>query len=190
MTLLTVEEALRFAAATQLFALTLLLWRERRQSRVPLPTALFVVSVACYLVLPSLLTRSVPPPIQYVVMVGALAIPFAFWLATRLHFEDGFSAAPRQVAILIVLLAARVALAAGHGATSQGGYGPTSGTLASNGVAMLVIADALRRIHQGARADLLLTRLRLRYAVLLACGVYALVVPPQSVNPSLQVVTH
>jgi AraC-like DNA-binding protein len=173
---LTAEEALRFAAATQLLALTLLLWRESRQSRVAIVTAVFVASVACYLVLPSLLSRPVARPIQYVVMIGALAVPFAFWLATRIHFEDGFSPAPRQVAILVALLAARAGLAASHGATSQGGYGPTPWTLASNGMAMVVIGDALRRVHKGASADLLLTRLRLRYAVLLGCGVYALLV--------------
>jgi AraC-like DNA-binding protein len=176
MPVLTVEEALRFGAATQLLALTLLLWRERRHSRVAVLTAIFVVSVACYLVLPSLLTHAVPRPLQLSVMVGALAIPFAFWLATRLHFEDGFSPAAWQVAILSALLAARVGLAAGRGPASQGGYGPTPWTLASNGMAMVVVADALRRIHKGARVDLLLTRLRVRYGVLLACGVYALLV--------------
>src|SRR4029450_12959341 len=161
MPLLTVEETLRFAAATQLLALTALLLRDHRQSRVAQATALFVVSVACYLVLPGLLAHSFLRPIQPLVMIGALAVPFAFWLATRLHFEDGFSPTRAQVACLVLLLAARGGVVAVRGGPSLNEYGPTPWNLASNGVAMVAIADALRRIHMGAGSDLLLTRLRL-----------------------------
>jgi AraC-like DNA-binding protein len=172
--LLTVEDALRLTAATHLLALAVLLWRDRRQSRVAAPTAIFVVCVACYLVLPGLLAHSLLRPIQYLLLVGALAVPFAFWLATRFHFEDGYSPSRVEVAVLVLLLAVRFGFAAGRGADLLSGYGPTPWTLVSNGLAFVVIADALRRLLTGAGADLLVTRLRLRYAVLLACGVYAL----------------
>jgi AraC-like DNA-binding protein len=174
--LLTVEEALRLTAATHLLALAVLLWRDHRQSRVAWGTAIFVVSVACYLVLPGLLAHSLQKPIQYLVLAGALAVPFTFWIATRFHFEDGFRPSTIQLALLVLLLAVRGGVAAGRGGTPLTDYGPTPWTLASNGVAMVVIADALRRIHAGAGADLLVPRLRLRHAVLLASGVYALAV--------------
>jgi AraC-like DNA-binding protein len=174
--MLTVEDALRCAAATQLLTLTVLLYRDHRQSRVALATGVFVVSVACYLVVPAVLAHALPRPLLHVVLTGALGVPFAFWLATRLHFEDGFSPTRGQIVVLLALLAARGGVVAVRGEVPLRGYGPTPWTLASNGLAMVAIADALRRIHRGVRSDLLLTRLRLRYAVLSACGVYALLV--------------
>jgi AraC-like DNA-binding protein len=174
--LLTVEEALRLTAATHLLALAVLLWRDHRQSRVAWATAIFVVSVACYLVLPGLLAHSLLKPIQYLVVAGALAVPFTFWVATRFHFEDAFRPSARQLGALALLLAVRGGVAAGRGGAPLTGYGPTPWTLASNGLAIVVIADALRRIHAGAGADLLLPRLRLRHTLLLSSGVYALAV--------------
>jgi AraC-like DNA-binding protein len=174
--LLTIEEALRLAAATHLLALAILLLRDHRQSRVAQASALFVVCVACYLVLPALLAHAFLPAFHGVALVGALAVPFAFWLATRFHFEDGYSPSSAEVAVILLLLAVRCGLAAARGGAPLTDYGPNSWTLASNGLAIVVVADALRRIHVGASADLLLTRLRLRYAVLSGCGVYALTV--------------
>jgi hypothetical protein len=87
-------------------------------------------------------------------LIGALAVPFTFWLATRFHFEDAFGPSRAQVALLVLLLAVRGGVAAGRGGTLLTEYGPTPWTLLSNGLAIVVIADALRRIHAGAGADL------------------------------------
>ena len=126
------------------------------------PSGLFVGCVVCYLVLPVLLPQPVPEPVRHLARAGALAIPFAFWLTARLYFDDAFQPKPLHGALFLGLLAARAAVLPWR--------------LASAGVAMAVMADALRRIHAGASSDLLLSRLRLRYVVLLGTGVYALLV--------------
>jgi AraC-like DNA-binding protein len=48
--------------------------------------------------------------------------------------------------------------------------------VAVSAIGIAVVIDALRRIHAGSSSDLLLSRLRLRYVVLLGTGVYALLV--------------
>jgi AraC-like DNA-binding protein len=92
----------------------------------------------------------------------ALAVPFAFWLAARLYFEDSFRPGPVHVSLLLGLVGARALV--------------LPWPAASSGIAAVAILDALRRIHSGRRSDLLLSRLRLRYVTLLGTGVYALLV--------------
>jgi AraC-like DNA-binding protein len=94
--------------------------------------------------------------------VGALAIPFAIWLTARLYFEDGFQPRPAHGMLLAALVAVRALV--------------QPWPVAASGLAAVAVLDALRRIHAGAGSDLLLTRLRLRFVVLLGTGVYALAV--------------
>src|SRR4029453_8341549 len=77
-------------------------------------------------------------------------------------FEDGYLPTSRDAALLLGLLAARGAVLRGQGPVS--------------GVGIAVVIAALRRVHAGSCSDLLLSRLRLRYVVLLGTGVYALLV--------------
>ena len=53
--LLTITEALRLAAASQLLLMAALLLRDHRRSRVTVASSLLVGSVVCYLALPVLL---------------------------------------------------------------------------------------------------------------------------------------
>ena len=162
MPLVTLTEALRLAAASQLLLVVVLLLRDHRRSRVAPASSLFVACVVCYLVLPVLLHQAAPDPVRHLARAGALSIPFAFWLTARLYFDDGFQTKLLHGGLFLGLLAARAAA--------------LPWKLASAGIAMAVIADALRHIHSGASSDLLLSRLRLRYMVLLGTGVYALLV--------------
>jgi AraC-like DNA-binding protein len=162
MPVVTITEALRLAAASQLLLLVVLLLRDHRRSRVAPASALFVACVVCYLVLPVLLHEAVPAFLRHLARAGALSIPFAFWLTARLYFDDAFQPKPVHGVLFLGLLAARAAA--------------LPWKLAAAGIAMAVIADALRHIHAGASSDLLLSRLRLRYVVLLGTGVYALLV--------------
>lgn len=162
MPLVTLTEALRLAAAGQLLLLLVLLLRDHRRSRVAPATSLFVACVVCYLVLPVLLHQAAPEPVRHLARAGALSIPFAFWLTARLYFDDAFQPKPFHGALFLGLLAARAAALPWR--------------LGAAVIAMAVVADALRHIHAGASSDLLLSRLRLRYMVLLGTGVYALLV--------------
>jgi AraC-like DNA-binding protein len=159
---LTIAEGLRLAAAGQLVLLVGLLLRDHRRSRVTAASALLVVCVVGYLALPALTHAGAPDAVRRMAGTAALAVPFAFWLAARVYFEDSFQPGMVHAALLLGLLAARAAV--------------LSWPLATSGIAMVAVIDALRRIHAGSGADLLLTRLRWRYAILAGTGVYALAV--------------
>ena len=139
-----------------------LLLRDHRRSRVTAASSLLVACVVCYLALPALLQPVVPEVVQWAARVGALAVPFAFWLTARLYFDDSFQTRPIHVLSLLGLLGVRALV--------------VSWPWAAAAVAMVVVVDGLRRIHGGASSDLLVSRLRLRYVVVLGTGVYALLV--------------
>jgi AraC-like DNA-binding protein len=158
----TITEALRLAAASQLLVVVGLLVRDHRRSRITAASALLVACVVCYLVLPVLMQPGAPGPLRHVARAGALAVPFAFWLAARLFFEDSFLPRPVHGLLLLGLLGARALV--------------LPWPLAAAAIAIAVVVDALRRILAGTTSDLLLSRLRLRYVILLGTGIYALVV--------------
>src|SRR5262245_6742500 len=158
----TITEALRVAAASQLLVLIGLLLRHYRRSRISAASCLLAACVACYLILPALRDAGMPGALCRLVGAGALAVPFAFWLAARIYFDDGFELKAHHGVVLLGLLAVRAAV--------------LPWPIAAAGVAIVLVADALRHIHAGSAADLLVSRLRLRYAVLLGTGLYALLV--------------
>jgi AraC-like DNA-binding protein len=159
---LMVSQALRLAAASQLLVVAALLLRDHRRSRVTAATALFVGCVVCYLASPALLQPGVPRVAAQFAAIGALAVPFAFWLTARLYFDDSFQPSPFHGVVLVGVLVARALV--------------LPWPIAASGIAAVAVVDALRRIHQGGGSDLLLSRLRLRYVILLGTGLYALVV--------------
>jgi AraC-like DNA-binding protein len=158
----TITETLRLAAASQLLLLAFLLLRDHRRSRITAATTLLVACAVCYLALPILLRGGAPPPLPWVTRTGALAVPFAFWLAARLFFDDAFQPKPLHGILLLAAVVARDLV--------------RPWPLAVSGVAMIAVIDALRHIHVGSRSDLLLSRLRLRYAILLGTGIYSVAV--------------
>jgi AraC-like DNA-binding protein len=159
---LTTAEALRLAAASQLLLVVGLLLRDHRRSRITAASSLLVACVVCYLIMPFLLQPGVPVVLRQIAGAGAFAVPFAFWLAARLYFEDDFQPTAVHGLLLVAWLGARAAV--------------VSWPLAVSAIGAAAVLDALRRIHSGSSSDLLLSRLRLRYATLLGTGVYALLV--------------
>lgn len=157
---LTTTQALRLAAASQLLVVVGLLVRDHRRSRIAAASSLLAICVVCYLVMPLLLQPGVPAVLRQVAGAGAVAVPFAFWFAARLYFDDDFQPTPVHGLVLLGCLAVRAAV--------------VSSPLAMSALGVAAVVDALRRIHSGGSSDLLLSRLRLRYATLLGTGVYAL----------------
>src|SRR5258708_3450317 len=157
---LTLTEALRLAAASQLLVVVGLLLRDHRRSRITAASSLLAACVVCYLALPLLLRPGAPLVLRPIAGAGAFAVPFAFWLAARLYFEDDFLPRPVHGLLLLGWLAARAAV--------------VPWPLAVSAIGAAAVVDALRRIHSGSSSDLLLSRLRLRYATLLGTGIYAL----------------
>jgi AraC-like DNA-binding protein len=159
---LTVAQALRLAAGGQLLLVGGLFLRDHRRSRATGASLLLVACVLGYLALPALEHPVVPALVRQLASAAALAVPFAFWLTARLYFDDSFQPRPVHGALLLALLAVRALF--------------LPWPLAASGIAMTAVIDALRRIHAGSDSDLLLSRLRLRYVILLGTGVYALLV--------------
>ena len=159
---LTITEALRLAAASQLLLVVGILLRDHRRSRVTAASSLLAAGVVCYLALPVLMQPAAPALLRLLARTGALAVPFAFWLAARLYFDDAFQ--PRAVhgALLLGLLGARALVA--------------RWPLAVSAIAIAMVVDAFRHILSGTSSDLLLSRLRLRYAILVGTGIYSLLV--------------
>ena len=158
----TLTEALRLAAASQLLLVVALLLRDHRRSRITAASLLLVGCVVCYLALPVVMHQPVPEPLRQLTRAGSLAVPIAFWLTARFYFDDAFELTRPHGVFLLALLLARALV--------------VSWPLAAAAIAMAVVVDALRRILAGAPSELLLSRLRLRYAILLGTGIYALLV--------------
>jgi AraC-like DNA-binding protein len=159
---LTTTEALRLAAASQLLLVVSVLLRDHRRSRITAASSLLAACVVCYLVLPLVAQPVVPEAVRQLAQAGAFAVPFAFWLTARLYFDDAYRPTPAHGALLLALLGARALC--------------LRWPLAVSGIAMAVVVDALRHIHAGTSSDLLISRLRLRYVILLGTGIYALLV--------------
>lgn len=139
-----------------------LLLRDHRRSRVTAASGLLVACVVCYLALPILIQPGVPVPLRQLAGAGSLAVPFAFWLTARLYFDDSFLPRPTHGALLLGLLGARALV--------------LPWPLAAAAIAIAAVVNALRRVLAGTTSDRLLSRLRLRYVVLLGTGIYALLV--------------
>jgi AraC-like DNA-binding protein len=158
----TITEAARLAAASQLMLILALLLRDHRRSRVTLASSVLVICVVCYLALPTLMEPSLPALVRQLAGAGALAVPFALWLTARLYFDDSFQTKPLHAAVLLALLGIRALV--------------LPWPLAAAAIGIALVVDVLRRIHTGAGSDLLVSRLRLRYVIVLGSGVYALLV--------------
>jgi hypothetical protein len=157
----TITEALRVAAASQLLLVVGILLRDHRRSRVTAASSVLAACVVCYLVLP-VLQPGAPELLRQLARTGALAVPLAFWLAARLYFDDAFQPQAVHGALLLGLLGARALVA--------------PWPFAASAIGIAVVVDAFRHILAGTSSDLLLSRLRLRYAILLGTGIYALLV--------------
>lgn len=78
---MTITEALRLAAASELLLIVGILLRDHRRSRVTAASSLLAACVVCYLVLPVLMQAAAPELLRQLARTGALAVPLALWLA-------------------------------------------------------------------------------------------------------------
>jgi AraC-like DNA-binding protein len=115
-------------------------------------------------------------PTHVCALLGA-AVPFAFWHLTRVHFDDEPRLKPWHWLLLVALVAMRYT-----------GWRVAEGIMPASSEAMRVfwgvvprllgiafVVHALLNVYVGARSDLVLPRLRLRYSVLGVVGTYVLI---------------
>jgi AraC-like DNA-binding protein len=169
---------LRVVAASYALLLIVILlgrWRERR-ARL---SAAFLLTVACYLLLPVLMQRP-PTHLARLLFVGSVSAPFAFWLLAREFFDDEFRLRRWQASLLLGLWVTHSI----PWSVRVEGLLPALREMTPELVLVagprllsaLFALDALYRICAGARADLVESRLRSRYAVLGVAGVYVLLI--------------
>ena len=173
------NEVLRFAAAVVVGLLGAVLLRDHRPNPSVRASVVLLGGVAAHLVLLPLLRRDVWLPIVHTVLLASLTVPVAFWLLAHLHFDDDFRlgrvhvwAAVAFVAVGYVSWLATVE----HRLPTV--YFPAESerfwALFPKLLALAVVLHALLRVYVGAGSDLLLQRLRARFAVLAVSGTYVL----------------
>jgi hypothetical protein len=92
----------------------------------------------------------------------------SFWVLTKVHFDDEFHFSLRHAALLAF------PLAASWFSRLDGGAAPTVFRLLPKVIDLGFAVHALLTVYVGARSDLVLSRLRLRYVVLWSTGTYIL----------------
>lgn len=157
-------EILRYLAATHVLLALALLLRDYRNERTARATAAFLVSLLGYLFSPILLEHGA---FAEPVFAAAYAVPFAFWLLARSHFDDDFRLELRHGAYPLGLLAAHY-------------WARESPSAIRDSIPRLLgaalVLDALYRVYVGAQSDLVEPRRELRNTFLGISGFYALAV--------------
>jgi hypothetical protein len=133
-----------------------------------------------HLLFPLVLTSGANLALQHGTLLLGMSAPFALWLLAQVHFDDAFRPRPGHWVLL--------AVAVGIGYLSWLGvverripgawFSPANADfwqVAPRLVSLALVAHALIRVYVGAGSDLVLARLRLRYALLLVAGTYMLI---------------
>lgn len=174
------NEVWRFSAAIVVGLLAVLLVRDHRRDASARATVFLLATVAAHLVFPLLLRRSPWPPGLHLVLVFSLAVPIAFWLVARVHFEDDFRVTQPQVwgAAAFLGVGYMSWLATVERALPASVFPPEHGrfwALLPRILGLVIVLHALMRVYLGAGTDLVLPRLRVRFIVVAVSGSYMLV---------------
>lgn len=175
-----INEVLRFSAAIVVGLLAVLLLRDHRRESSALANVFLLVTVAAHLVFPLLLKRTVWTPALHLALLVSLAVPLAFWLAARVHFEDDFRVTQAQLWTAAAFLAVGYIswLATIERALPASMFPPEHGrfwAVLPKLLGLVIVLHALMRVYLGAGTDLVLPRLRVRFIVLAVSGMYMLV---------------
>src|SRR5262249_47797901 len=150
-------EVLQLLAAVPLALLFLLLVRDHSSDRSARAILFFVSASLAHSFLALVPAASATGTFLY--LLGSL-VAGSFWLLAKVHFDDDFRLQARHVALLAgALLAAALASPAAA---------PVSPLirLLPKVLGLAFAVHALLTIYVGARSDLMVSRLRLRYVVL------------------------
>src|SRR5262245_50217444 len=158
-------DVFRMLAASHLAVLAVLCLRGDRRDRSVIASSGFLAVVICHLLFPVLQDHGVTGGAVPLVPLLGHAVPFAFWVLARVHFDDDFRLRPLHGLLLAALVGLR-ALACLQPDSAWAGP--------SRLLAVAFVVHALIRIYVGAGSDLLLSRIRLRYGVLLVSGTFVL----------------
>lgn len=172
------HEVFYLLAVAQVVLLAAVLLREHRRDPSARASTFLLLTVAADLLLPVLLGHGVPLPIVHLMLVAGGSVPFAFWLLSEVHFDDDFRFRPLHGAVLTGLLAvtyfAWLVVAERRLPALVPEAHHAFWALAPKLLSLALVIHALLNVYVGARSDLVLPRLRLRYLVLSLSGTYML----------------
>ncbi len=171
------HEVLYLLAVAQVVLLSAVLLREHHRDPSALASAFLILTVAAHLLFPVLLAHGAPLLIVHVALVVGCGVPFAFWLLSEVHFDDDFRFNPLHGVVLAGVLAVSYLswlVVAGQLAALVPEEHHAFWALAPKLLSLALVINALVNVYAGARSDLVLPRLRLRYVVLSLSGSYIL----------------
>jgi AraC-like DNA-binding protein len=173
-------EVFRVAGAALSVLLAAVLLRDHPRDSSARASAFLLAGVVGHLLFPLVLTSGANLALQHGTLLLGMSAPFALWLLAQVHFDDAFRPRPGHWVLL--------AVAVGIGYLSWLGvmerripgawFSPANADfwqVAPRLVSLALVAHALIRVYVGAGSDLVLARLRLRYALLLVAGTYMLI---------------
>ena len=161
----TTLEVLHLLAAVPLALLFVLLLRDHSSDRSAQATLFFVSASLAHSFVPFVPAGSVPGRALF--LLGCL-VAGAFWVLAKVHFDDDFRLGSRHLALLMVpLLASWLS-------RPDAGEVPPLLRLLPKVIGLAFAIHALLTVYVGARSDLVVSRLRLRYIVLWSTGTYIL----------------
>lgn len=175
----TTTELLRLLAASQFAVLAALLFRDYRRDHSAVASVALIAAAVCHIVQP-LVEAAGWTPLVHAVVLGGLAVSPAFWILTRVHFDDDCCLSPAVWAALSGFVALGYVAWLAETPPAAAAW-PLVGAhaawwnLAHRLLTLALVAHALVHVYAGSRADLVVTRLRLRYWMLGLCGGYVLV---------------
>jgi AraC-like DNA-binding protein len=158
-------EVLHLVAAVPLALLLVLLVRDHTGDRSARATLFFVGVSLVHSLVPFVPASSLAGRALF--LVGSLTAA-SFWVLTKVHFDDDFRFGSRHVPLLAAPL-----VAGWLSRPEVGGISPLFRLLPIV-IGLAFAIHALLTVYVGARSDLVVSRLRLRYVVLWSTGTYIL----------------
>jgi AraC-like DNA-binding protein len=173
----TTPQVLILLATSHVLLLAVAMLRDSRALRGARLGVVFSLTVACHLLLSAVGDRDLPRFFLHLLVLGGAAVPFSFWLLTKEHFDEESRMLPARWAVLLALESITYLswLVVGERRMPDSLFPPETWALwavAPKLIALAILLHALLNVYVGARSDLLVGRLKLRYGVLAVAGSY------------------
>lgn len=173
----TLELFFRFAGTAQLVVLAAVLIKDHRDKISALLIAAWALSGACHLIVVPAIRDWHWGTVSYLLMIGSVSWTVLFWLVSKSLFQDNFKLLWRHLLVLILVVFASLAsggLAFGSGFSAIL-MDPTE-IVVLQILSLVFIVLALAVTLKDWRNDLVESRRRARLVLLVATGLYALVI--------------
>jgi AraC-like DNA-binding protein len=170
------NEVWRFSAAVVLALLGAMLVRDHGRDRSARASVALIACVIGHLVFPLLLRVQAPVLLSHVALLLGCGTSFALWLLAEVHFDDEFRWRPAHAFLLVALVGlGYLSWWVSVGVVPFAARHERLWITLPKIVSVVLVVHALIRVYVGARSDLILARLRARYAVLVMAATYILV---------------